>query len=68
MLSAFEKKYDTWEATNAALAILKAAVHSMCEEKPAATSPLITDWEARMRELRKMIVHVHNRRIAVLSG
>lgn len=61
----FIEPYDTWERTERALAVIYRAVHVMCEIRPKSGTPEEKVWDAEMRELRKWIVQVHERRIAL---
>ena len=57
--------YDTWEQTEAAMSAIDKTVKLMCELKPKKDSPNEKVWEAEMKEVRKWIVSVHYRRIAI---
>ena len=61
-------QYDTWEKTESALAVIKRAVFLMCELRPKGGTPEEKVWEDEMRELRKWIIHVHERRILLNMG
>jgi hypothetical protein len=61
----FHEPYDTWERTEHALKVIHRTVHLMCELRPKSGTPEEKIWEAEMRELRKWIVQVHERRIAL---
>lgn len=58
--------YDSWEKTELALKAQKRLVHVMCEIKPSSKDLLATAaWDAEMREVRKWIGSVHDRRISL---
>ena len=62
----FTQQYDTWEATDAALFSLNAMIIMLCDIKPnekTAKPAEILLWNARMKEVRKWCVQVHERRI-----
>jgi hypothetical protein len=62
----FTQQYDTWEATDDALFSLNLIITMMCDIKPneKTSKPAeIKLWNARMREVRKWGVQIHERRI-----
>lgn len=59
--------FDTWEATNSGLSVLRKATNLMCEQKPSQKEEpqLYKIWEDEMKELRRMCVTMGYRRIAI---
>lgn len=57
--------FDTWEQTDAAIRVIRAAFILLDPSAPKKDTPEAKVREAELQELRKFAISVHHRRIAL---